>query len=160
MSPIVVGLLALAIVVVVVVRSVVSSRQRGPGSVELGSDRSTVWLKQAGDTARRGRELAADLERPIQCGGSSVAVAPELHQRIDALTHQLAELATSAPTSMDVRVCRGVAVSSQALGSALGSDDDPDEISGRRPVGRQELLDRYARFVMALGDLERHVELL
>lgn len=160
MSPTVVGLLALAIVVVVVVRSIILSKRRGPGSVDLGSDRSTAWLRQAGDTAREGRKLAADLERPVEGGVSAVAVAPELQQRLDALTHQLAELATSAPTSMDVRVCRGVAVNSQALGSALGSHGEPDALSGHGPVGRQELLDRYARFVMALGDLERHVELL
>ena len=154
----VVGLLALAIIVVVVARSVVLSRRRGPGPVELDSDRSTAWLQRAGDAVREGREIADDLETPIQ--GTEVSVAPELQQRLDDLTHHLAELATSAPTSMYVRVCRGVAVSSQSLGSALGPNDGQGEMPGHVPVGRRELLDRHAQFVMALGDLERHVDLL
>ncbi len=160
MSPTIVGLLALAIVALVVNRSVSLSRRRGPAPVEPGTDHSTAWLKQAGDAARDGREIADDLERQIHGFESSASVTSELRQRLDALTHHLAELATSAPTSMDVRVCRGVAVNSQALGTALRLDADLDAARGHVSVGRRELLDRHAQFVMALGDLERHVDLL
>lgn len=160
MIAVLVGLLALVIVAVVVVRSVVVANRRGGAALEHNGDPADAWLQNASETARQGRRLARDVEPVTQVAESAAVDSSDVRRRLEGFTRVLAELATTAPTSMDARVCRSLAVSSQSLGDALGgAGRDPDPVVPAREA-RAQLVDRYTEFVTALGDLERHVDLL
>jgi hypothetical protein len=119
-------------------------------------------LSEAGTVVRDGRQLASELEAPVAAFelDPMVHVPSELEQRVEALTRALAELTTTAPTRMDVRVCRGLSIRTRALGDAISAVDDSDAQLGRAPMDRRELAGRHAAFVAALSDLEAHVDLI
>ena len=74
----------------------------------------------------------------------------------------LAELAARAPTTMDNRVCRSVAVQSHGLSEALrargcGSDNAIPNAERER---LSDLHDRFSEFNLAVSDFDRHIHLL
>ena len=152
-------LLVVVIAIVGVVMGL-SLRDSGPpaGSSIAEKDR---FLQSARTALVDAQRLALDLER---IDGPAELDADELRSltgKIDMFTSQIAQVTCLAPTAMDGRVSRSVAVSSRSVSDALRNEresrSDPD-CSARAPAdafvrGRTE-------FSHAIRDLANHVELL
>ena len=112
-----------------------------------------------------GQQLVEHIEPMIETESarrSTESVAGMPTSQLDAFTHNLAELAVSAPTTMDNRVCRSAAVKSYGLSEALrgdscGSDHASPNAERARLIDLQE---RLAEFRLALTDLAQHIHLL
>ena len=93
-------------------------------------DLADPWLTQAAELARAGHQLVEQIEPIVEIDSgrrSSESIAGFPTRQLDDFTHNLAELAASAPTTMDNRVCRSVALQSHGLSEALragGCDSD------------------------------------
>ena len=110
------------------------------------------WLAEAGTAVATARRIAAELP-DIQ--PTTAAPSTDTTDELDRLTARMAELSANAPTTMDSRVCRNLAVRSKALSTALSSPQAP----GRHPITPPSDHQR-TEFETAIGDLANHVELL
>ncbi len=141
--------------------------RRGSASSATTSTRGLTdpWFAQAAELTRTGRQLVEQIEPIVETDSrlrSSESMADLPTRQLDEFTHNLAELAAAAPTSMDNRVCRSVAVQSRGLSDALrarscGSDDASPNADRAR---LSDLHDRFAEFSLALTDLEQHIHLI
>lgn len=100
----------------------------------------------------------ATIERGT-AGPPDETAAHDPSPELDGFATHLAELSAHAPTVMDTRVCRGVAVQSRSFSDAFrGQRDDPAPPDARERA--RSLYDRRTEFEVALRDLAEHVELL
>jgi hypothetical protein len=141
--------------------------RRGSASSATTSTRAPAdpWLAQAAELAQTGRQLLEQIEPIVETNsglrsGESATGLPT--RQLDDFTRSLAELAATAPTSMDNRVCRSVAVQSRGLSDALrarscGSDNASPNADRARV---SDLHDRFSEFSLALTDLEQHIHLI
>ncbi len=156
---------AAALVVVAVVSSMRWFRRGGaPSGLRVVHAPAESWLAQARIVVAEGRCLARRLEtvvEPATPAAPSGSPATDPVGELDDLTHQLASLSASAPTEMDVRVCRSVAVRSCALSDALRERwDDVEVTSDQANENQRAIAGRHAELVIALRDLEQQVNLL
>lgn len=152
--------IALALVFVVVAAAVVALAWRLGSSSPSGvrDDVGDAWLAEVHELIPEGRRIV-DRATQSQLADESVplcATAEELSGALDGLTQRLAELGPRAPTSMDARVCRSLAVRARALGNAL--DAVGTGHAGENPTSTLVL--REKEFEVALSDLAEHVDLL
>jgi hypothetical protein len=141
--------------------------RRGSASSATNSTRGLTdpWFAQAAELTQTGRQLVEQIEPIVETDSrlrSSESVAELPTRQLDDFTHNLAELAAAAPTSMDNRVCRSVAVQSRGLSDALRarSCGSADASSNADRARLSALHDRFAEFSLALTDLEQHIHLI
>lgn len=79
--------------------------------------------------------------------------------RVDVFGSQMAQVTCLAPTSMDARVSRSVAVSATAVGDTLRNERDR-RLDGDDRQFSSAIVDRCAALAVAVTDLGNHVELL
>ena len=153
--------IGLVVAVAVVSVAVWSFSQRRRSALDARTstlDASDPWFARASEVSRAGGRLVDEIEPIIQLDPNKPSLGSVTNPticRLDDFTHDLAELAASAPTKMDNRVCRSVAVQSHSLSealSALQASSDKPSLS--------DLSDRRDRLETALRDLEQHVRLL
>lgn len=119
------------------------------------------YLQTARNALVDARRLALDLER---IDGTAELDADDLQSltgRVDVLSSQITQVTCLAPTAMDGRVSRSVAVSARSVSDALRDERDvradPDG-SARRSA--DAFIQRRTEFSLAIRDLANHVELL
>lgn len=157
------ALLLLGVVVAIVAIALLTPRP----DTGRSSRPTDPWMNRARSLVVTGRTLADEV--------SSVAPSTttrhvpdqrlcELGERIDDFERSVAPVSACAPTVMDARVCRSVALRAHALGGAIerelrrreivGSDDH----GGVRPdIDLQPLV---SEFTESISDLDTHLELL
>lgn len=147
-SLIIVGLVATTVFCVLIVWRIGAK----PNAGRVNRSGSDEWLTAAGTVVADARQVAAELAEISST--DSATLSADTTGELDRLTERLAELSASAPTAMDTRVCRSVAVRSKALSDALRSPQPPGQSAfPLRP--RQQ-----AQFETAVRDFSDHVELL
>jgi hypothetical protein len=140
-------------------------RESASGATTSTRDLADPWLARAAELTRAGRQLIEQIEPIVETDSglrSNESVAGLPTRQLDDFTHHLAELAATAPTSMDNRVCRSVAVQSHSLSEALrarscGSNTASPNAERAR---LSDLHNRFSEFNLALSDLEQHVHLI
>lgn len=145
---IIVGLIATTVFCVLIIWKI--GGKPAEGRVDRAG--SNEWLAAAGEAVADARQVAAELTHISST--SSATLSADTTGKLDRLTERLAELSTDAPTAMDTRVCRIVAVRSKALSNALRSSPSP----GPRPFTLRP--SQQAEFETAVRDFADHVELL
>lgn len=153
----VVGLLCAGLVGVTIGKG--RRRSTGPSS-GLAPAEKEAWLRSARTAAADGRRIASSLSDVPDDVALGALTDAELDTRIgelDLLGSQLTQVTCTAPTSMDVRVCRSVAVAATSLGDSFRSERDRRRGDGR-VVARYAL--RCADFRDAVRDLSNHADLL
>jgi hypothetical protein len=128
-------------------------------------DRAHPWLGQAAELTRTGRQLVEQIESAVETNQSlrsSESGAGLPTRQLDDFTHNLAELAARAPTTMDNRVCRSVGVQSYGLSEALRAPSCSSDAVGSNVEHARliDLRDRCSELDLALSDLEQHIRLL
>ena len=155
---------ALAIVVAILAATIFGSLVVGR-IADNSSDKRVMsrdaaeWFASADAAVAAGRRIAIKLEETSPTGAATPSA--DTPDELDRFTTRVAELIASAPTAMDGRVCRNVAVRSSALSTALRSMQDKNRDSSpahhrhtQRPIHQQ------TEFETAIRDLADHVELL
>ena len=107
------------------------------------------------------RQLMLDLE---SIDGTAELDADELRSltgRVDVFASQVTQVTCLAPTAMDGRVSRSVAVSARSVGDALRAEREL-RANPRNSTHRSAdaFVQRRAEFSLAVRDLANHVELL
>ena len=158
MTAVVVVALVVAAVVGVVIGFNLRNSGSPAGSSIVEKDR---YLQSARNALVDARRLALDLER---IDGTAELDADDLQSltgRIDVFSSQITQVTCLAPTAMDGRVSRSVAVSALSVSDALRDERDvradPDG-SARRSA--DAFIQRRTEFSLAIRDLANHVELL
>lgn len=119
------------------------------------------WLAEVSAAVAEGRHLLQGLQPDHSTGNPEETGIEELVDPLNRLTRHLADLTSDAPTHMDTRVCRNLAVSSRALADSLSEAQEPRTDSLRTvQEGSQAVFDRQRDFEVALGDMADHVDLL
>jgi hypothetical protein len=144
-----------------------SNLRRGSASSATTSTRNLAdpWLAQAAELTRAGRQLVEHIKPIVETDSglrSSESVAGLPTRQLDDFTHNIAELAATAPTAIDNRVCRTVGVQSHGLSEALrahGCGSDTASPSAER-ARLNDLHDRFSEFNLALSDFEQHIHLI
>lgn len=149
---IVIALLAIALVVMIVLTVV-----RRPSKRDVGIDRADTdpWFQNARSTVDRGRAMVARLSDVSTTDTVSEVTLDDL----DQLATRLAQLAATAPTTMDHRVCRNAAIRCRTLMGVLR----PDGRGAASPSPADvvpPLRDHRAEFEAAIRDLADHVDLV
>jgi hypothetical protein len=166
MTEVILGLGMVALIGAAVIRWSWNLRRGSASSATTSTrDLADPWLTRAAEMTRAGHQLVEQIEPIVGTGSgreSSESIAGLPTRQLDDFTHNLAELAASAPTAMDNRVCRSVAVQSHGLSEALrsrgcGSDSSIPNAERER---LSHLHDRFSEFNLALSDLDRHIHLL
>lgn len=165
-------LIALALIVGVVIVGRVIERRRAAPTAAIGRATSTAsgtammhpWLDRAGVAAQDGLSAVRDLDEVGLRSPRTAANEPSflgVSSRLDGVTHRLAELVSTAPTTMDERVCRNAAVRTRVFADALRDQpaDGAVATGGTVPRGA-ELADRRDECEHALTDLAQHVLLI
>lgn len=159
------GPVLVAVVIAAAVVGAVAARRFGR-SPSVGDERAVEpWLVEARSLVDEGRRVSDQVAGAVEDG--AIVTRPGIDPAdpsaaLEALTQHLAEISAAAPTKMDVRVCRSLAVRSKLLSEVLRTRPEHDPT--RPPSGRgavpQVLDDRRHEFDVALRDLAEHVELL
>jgi hypothetical protein len=166
MTEVIIGLGVVALIGAAVIRWSWNLRRGSASSAtDLTRDQVDPWLAHAAELTRAGHQLAEQIEPIVETNSgrrSSEPVAGLPTRQLDDFTHNLAELAARAPTTMDNRVCRSVAVKSYGLSEALqasscGSDNASPNAERARLT---DLHDRFSEFSLALSDWEQHIHLI
>jgi len=140
-----------------------SLRRGGPpaGSPIAEKDR---FLRAARNVLVDARRLVLDLEG---IGGTTelTALDPDdlrsMIGRIDVFSSQITHVTCLAPTSMDGRVSRSVAVSAVSVGDALRNErESREDPEGTVRRSADAFVQRRSEFSLAVRDLGNHVELL
>lgn len=123
------------------------------------------WIVEARSLIDEGHRLSEQVAGVVDDGAIRAGPGPESADPsagFDLLTSRLAELAATAPTVMDVRVCRSAAIRSRALSEVLRTHlgRDPMRPSNVRRAIPPVVNDRRHEFDVAMHDLADHVELL
>jgi hypothetical protein len=166
MTEVILGLGVVALIGAAVIRwSWNLRRESAPSTRTSTRDLTDPWLTHAAELTRAGHQLVEQIEPIVETGSgreSSESIAGFPTRQLDDFTHNLAELAASAPTTMDNRVCRSVAVQSRGLSEALrsGGCGSDSSIPNAERERLSRLHDRFSEFNLALSDLDRHIHLL
>jgi hypothetical protein len=166
MTEVIIGLGVVALIGAAVIRWSWNLRRRSASSATTSTrDLADPWLAQAAELTRAGHQLVEQIEpivEPDSGRGSSESIAGLPTRQLDDFTHNLAELAATAPTTMDNRVCRSVAVQSYGLSEALraGAYGSDNAVPNAERERLSNLHDRFSEFNLALSDLDRHIHLL
>lgn len=143
----------------------IPGRREATNTTQPTRDDADFWLARAAELTQTGHQLLDEIDPIVEADSASRSndsLSSLAAQHLDVFTHNLAELGASAPTTMDNRVCRGVAVKSHGLSEALRprsrESDAPGPTADREAAS--DLQDRFAEFSRALGDLAEHVHLL
>lgn len=120
------------------------------------------FLLAARSALADGRRVVRDLEAVPDSRALGLVDAEQLRSltgRVDAFGSQMTQVTCLAPTSMDARVSRSVAVSATAVGDTLRSERDSrvDPEARRSPAAFDQ---RRSELALAVRDLSNHVELL
>jgi hypothetical protein len=166
MTEVILGLAVVALIGAAIIRWSWNRRRQSASTARTSTrDLADPWLTQAAELTRAGHQLVEQIEPIVETGSdreSSESIAGFPTRQLDDFTHNLAELAASAPTTMDNRVCRSVAVQSHGLSEALRTSGCGSGSSIRNAERERlsDLHDRFSEFNLALSDLDRHIHLL
>ena len=120
------------------------------------------FLRAAESALAGGRRIVRDLEAVPDSRGLALLDTEDLRRligRIDVFASQMSQVTCIAPTSMDARVSRAVAVAATAVDDSFRDERDVRLDPGaRRPSASFD--DRRSAFAVAVSDLGNHVELL
>lgn len=140
-------------------------RGSASGATASTRDLAAPWLAQAAELARTGRQLVEHITPIVETDSglrSTEAAAGLPTRQLDDFTRNIAEMATTAPTTMDQRVCRSVGVQSHGLSEALRAHSCGSDTAS--PNAERELLsdlhDHFSEFNLALSDFEQHIHLI
>lgn len=166
MTEVIIAVGVVALIAVAFIRpSWIPGRPAAPSTTQPARDDADFWLARAAELTQTGHQLLGEIDPIVEADSacrSNESLSSLAAQHLDVFTHNLAELGASAPTSMDNRVCRGVAVKSLGLSEALRprscESDEPRPNADRKAAS--DLQDRFAEFSLALGDLTEHIHLL
>lgn len=166
MTEVIFGLGVVALIGAAVIRWSWNLRRGSASSATTSTrDLADPWLAQAAELTRAGHQLVERIEPIVETDSGrrrSESIAGLPIRQLDDFTHNLAELAARAPTTMDNRVCRSVAVQSHGLSEALrargcGSDNAIPNAERER---KSDLHDRFSEFNLAVSDFDHHIHLL
>lgn len=122
------------------------------------------YLRAARNALAEGQQAVLDLEQLDEPVGLAALDTEDLRLtigRIDVFSSLMTQVTCLAPTSMDARVSRSVAVSATAIGDMLRDERErrwnPD---GTVSPSARTFVQRRSELVLALQDLHNHVELL
>jgi hypothetical protein len=119
------------------------------------------YLQSARNALADARRLALDLEHVDRVAELDADDLRSLTTRIDVLSSQVTQVTCLAPTAMDGRVSRSVAVSARSISDVLrGERDSRADPEGSVRRSADEFVQRRTEFSLAVRDLENHVELL
>jgi hypothetical protein len=166
MTEVILGLGVVALIGTAVIRWSWNLRRESTPSARTSTrDLTDPWLTEAAELTRAGHQLVEQIEPIVETGSgreSSESIAGFPTRQLDEFTHNLAELAATAPTAMDHRVCRSVGVQSHSLSEALRAHSCGSDTAS--PNAERELLsdlhDRFSEFNLALSDWEQHIHLI
>jgi len=151
-----VGLLVAGIVGVLIGRRRLSADHgAGPALVERNA-----WLRSARAAAAEGRRVAALFDEVPDERAVDELPDDQLGDRIaelDLFGSQMTQVTCTAPTSMDVRVCRSVAVAATSLGDSLRTERD---VRRGDDCATARFATRRSGFRESVRDLTTHVDLL
>ena len=155
----------LALVIAALIGGVIgfSVRRLGSAGGPAIAEKDT-YLQAARFALIDGRRIVQDLETISdrgRLGQFDTEALKSMMGRIDVFGSQMTQVTCLAPTSMDARVSRSVAVSATAVGDTLRTERemrlDPDRAPRRSAQGFSQ---RCSELGLAVRDLGNHVELL
>lgn len=157
-------MVVLALALAVVVGVLIGYLVRRAGTPGPAIDDKESFMRSARQALAEGRRLVHDLEAISAVdwrAGVGVDDLQALIGRVDVFGSHMTQVTCIAPTAMDVRVSRSVAVAATAVGDALRYERkarlEPD---GAPRPSTADVGQRSQQLALAVSDLGHHVEFL
>lgn len=158
-----IGLILVGAVLIAVLIRVATSRPEWTPTLGEATAEKAAWLKRARTAGAEGQRVTLmfnDYDEILTFADLNDENIDEITIRLDLLTSHLSLVTSTAPTSMDVRVCRSVAISARALSDQFRGERAARQSAPISPPTTNSYSQQKVDFEYAVRDLMNHVELL